>query len=203
MRRAFAQLIFFGFLAALCSGCGSVPTTKYYQLSVSNAAPATNTDPLPVNLLIGPVAASHLYREDHLVFAANAEQMGTYEFHQWVAPPTEMIEEFLVRDLRASGRYKSVSQLTSASRGDFVLRGHLYDFKEITGSPMSARVTLDFELRTARDNQIVWTQHYSHDEPVDGKDVSAVVAALDRNVQQAAAQLRSGLETYFASHSTR
>lgn len=203
MKRAFAQIICIVAAGALLCGCGSVPATKYYQLSVPNASPASNAERIPVNLLIGPISASHLYREDHLVFASNAEQMGTYEFHQWVAPPTEMIEEYLMRDLRASGKYRSVSQLTSASRGDFVLHGHLYDFKEIAGTPMAARVTLDFELRDIKASQVVWTQHYSHDEPVDGKDVSAVVAALDRNVKQAAAQLQAGLDSYFASHSTR
>lgn len=203
MKRALTNPFLCAAIVALAAGCGSVPATKYYQLSVSNAAPAHNANPFAVNLLIGTISASHLYREDHLVFALNPEQMGTYEYHQWVAPPTEMIQDILVRNLRASGQYRSVTQLTSASRGDFVLRGHLYDFKEISGAPMAARVTLDFELRDSKASQVVWTQHYSHDEPVDGKDVSAVVAALDRNVQQAAAQLRSGLEGYFASHPTR
>lgn len=203
MNRAFARIACVLFSGALLCGCASVPATKYYQLSVPSASPSNNADSIPVNLLIGPISASHLYREDHLVFAANPEQMGTYEFHQWVAPPTEMIQEYLLRDLRASGKFRSVSQLTSASRGDFVLHGHLYDFKEITGSPMAARVTLDFELRDTKASQVVWTQHYTHDEPVDGKDVSAVVAALDRNVKQAAAQLQAGLDSYFASHSTR
>jgi len=32
-------------------------------------------------------------------------------------------------------------------KGDFALRGRLYDFKELTGSQISARVTLDLEMR--------------------------------------------------------
>jgi cholesterol transport system auxiliary component len=203
MKRALTQIAAAAVLALIAASCGSVPATKYYQLSVPSITPPANAEPFPVTLLVGPISASHLYREDHLVFAASAEQMGTYEYQHWVAPPTEMIEELLLRDLRATGRYRSVAQLTSSSRGDFVLHGHLYDFKEISGSPMAARVTIDFELRDVKANQVVWSNHYNHDEPVDGKSVPAVVAALDRNMQQAAAQVRSGLESYFASHSAR
>lgn len=203
MKRALTRIVSVAVLAFFAAGCGSVPATKYYQLSVPSVTPSAIADPFPVTLLVGPISASHLYREDHLVFAANAQQMGTYEYQHWVAPPTEMIEELLVRDLRATGRYRSVAQLSSSSRGDFVLHGHLYDFKEISGSPMAARVTIDFELRDVKANQVVWSNHYGHDEPVDGKNIPAVVAALDRNMQQAAAQVRTGLETYFGSHSAR
>lgn len=203
MKRALTRIASVAVLALFAAGCGSVPATKYYQLSVTSVTTSGNAEPFPVTLLVGPISTSHLYREDHLVFAANAHQMGTYEYQRWVAPPTEMIEELLVRDLRASGRFRSVAQLTSSSRGDFVLHGRLYDFKEISGSPMAARVSIDFELRDVKANQVVWSNHYNHDEPVDGKDIPAVVAALDRNVQQAAAQLRTGLESYFASHSAR
>ena len=203
MKRALTRIAYVTVVAFIATGCGSIPASKYYQLSVASVAPAANAEPFPVVLLVGPISGSHLYREDHLVFAASPEEMGTYEYQHWVAPPTEMIGELLVRDLRASGRYRSVAQLSSSSRGDFVLHGHLYDFKEVSGSPMAARVTIDFELRDMKANQVVWSNHYNHDEPVDGKNIPAVVAALDRNMQQAAAQLRSGLEAYFGSHSAR
>jgi ABC-type uncharacterized transport system auxiliary subunit len=46
----------------------------------------------------------------------------------------------------------------------------------------------------------VWTHYYQHDEPVSGKDVPAVVAALDRNVQLGVKQVLGSLEEYFAAH---
>jgi ABC-type uncharacterized transport system auxiliary subunit len=46
----------------------------------------------------------------------------------------------------------------------------------------------------------VWTHHYQHDEPVNKKDVPAVVAALDRNVQQLVNEVLASLEEYFAAH---
>jgi ABC-type uncharacterized transport system auxiliary subunit len=85
-------------------------------------------------------------------------------------------------------------------QGDFALRGRLYDFKELTGGQMSARVTLELEMRNLKTGATVWTHYYTHDEPVGGKDVQAVVAALDRNVQQGVSEVVTSLDQYFSSH---
>src|SRR5437879_12790371 len=100
-----------------------------------------------------------------------------------------MILEVLLRHLRASGRYRAVHYRRSNMKGDFALRGHLYDFKELTGSQMSARVTFDLEMRDLKNGATVWTHYYTHDEPTAGKDVPAVVAALDKYVQSAVQEL--------------
>jgi ABC-type uncharacterized transport system auxiliary subunit len=80
------------------------------------------------------------------------------------------------------------------------LRGRLYDFKEITGSPMAARVSLDVELRDTKTGNTVWTHSYNHDEPVNGKSVSALVDALDHNIQRATSEISASLFQYFAAH---
>jgi len=65
---------------------------------------------------------------------------------------------------------------------------------------MSARVTLDLEMRDLKNGATVWTRYYTHDEPTTGKDVPAVVAALDKNVQLAVKEIVESLDQYFASH---
>jgi ABC-type uncharacterized transport system auxiliary subunit len=85
-------------------------------------------------------------------------------------------------------------------KGDFTIRGRLYDFKEVSGSPMSARLTLELEMRDLNTGGTVWTHYYTHDEPVSGKDVPAIVSALDRNVQRALTEMMASLDQYFASH---
>lgn len=181
-------------------GCGAARPSKYYELTVP-ADPAADppSNSLPVSLLMSPLQASHLYREDHIVYSSEGEDMGTYEYQRWAEPPTEMIEEILFRELRASGRYRSVYSLHSNARGDYVLHGQLYDFKEVSASNIIARVTMELEMRDTKGN-IVWTHFYSHDEPVKSKNVSAVVAALNRNVQRAVAEFLSSLDQYFSSH---
>jgi ABC-type uncharacterized transport system auxiliary subunit len=183
------------------SGCGAARPSKYYQLTVpGDMAPASDPNPYPVTLLLGPFTASHLYREDHIVYSTAGENMGTYEYQRWAQPPTEMIDDVLFRELRASGRYRSVNSLRSNARGDFVLHGHLYDFKEVEGNPLVARVAVELEMSDTKTGATVWTHYYAHDEPVSGKDIGAVVAALDRNVQRGTGEIKASLEQYFSAH---
>ncbi len=189
--------------AGLLAGCGATRPSKYYQLTVpGDATPVAERNPYPVTLLLGPLRASHLYREDRIVYSSSGESMGTYEYQQWAEPPAEMLMEVLLRDLRASGKYRSVDLLRSNSHGDYILYGRLYDFKEISATPLTARLTFDLELREAKTGSTVWTHFYTHDEPVSGKDVSAVVAALDRNAQRGLSEVKSSLDRYFSTRSS-
>lgn len=193
--------IIFSLCTLLLAGCGATRPSKYYQLTVPGNTSADPQDgAVPVTIVMGPLISSHLYREDHIVYSSNSEAMGTYEYQRWAEPPTEMIEEVLLRALRSSGRYRAVYAQHSSIRGDYLLHGQLYDFKEMTGSPMSARLSLELELRNTKTGDSVWTHLYNHDEPVNGKDVSAVVAALDRNVQRATSEFTASLAQYFSTH---
>jgi ABC-type uncharacterized transport system auxiliary subunit len=197
------KIIWIAALAAgLLTGCGATRPSKYYQLTVpGDAATVAEHTTYPVTLLLGPLRASHLYREDHIVYSSSGQNMGTYQYQQWSEPPTEMLVDVLLRDLRASGKYRAVDVLRSNSHGDYILYGRLYDFKEISGAPLLARLTVDLELRETRTGSTVWTHYYSHDEPVSGKDISAVVAALDRNAQRGMGEVKSSLEQFFSTRS--
>ena len=191
----------FAIAAVLASGCGAARPAKYYQMELpSDPSPARTNEPLAITLLLGRLKASHLYREDHIVYSSKGEEMGTYQYQRWTEPPTEMIDEMLLRGLRATGRYQGVYLLSSTTRGDYLLHGQLFDFKEISSGTMQARVTLELELRDTKSGATVWTHSYTHDEPVSGKEVTAVVAALNRNVQRCVGEVRASLDEYFASH---
>jgi ABC-type uncharacterized transport system auxiliary subunit len=190
-------------LAGVC-GCGAVPPSKYYQLSAPHEAGAPVAgDPIPITLLVGPLRSSHLYREDRLVYATADEQMGTYQVHRWVEPPTEMMRELLWRSLRESRRFSVVSLLSSSSRGDFLLQGYLYDFKEMAGGTLAARVNLELELREMKTGAVVWSHEYVQDEPVSGKGVPAVARALDQNAQRVVSQAAASLTDYLVARYKR
>src|ERR1700738_5496437 len=157
--------------AVLVAGCGAARPASYYQLTApSNNAADPPSDAFPVTIIMGTLTSSHLYREDHLVYSSSGENMGIYEYQRWAEPPTEMIQDVIFRSLRASGRYRSVHSLASSVRGDYLLHGHLYDFKEINGSSMSARLELELELRDTKTGNNVWTHLYQHAEHDSGKE---------------------------------
>lgn len=182
-------------------GCGAARPNRFYQLTVSaNTPPATSpAAPYPITLLLGPITTSHLYRDDHIVFTSGGQAMGTYEYQRWAQSPSEMIHDVLIQELRTSARYRHVYSLRSDSRGDYLLRGHLFDLREVSGNGLLARVAFDFELRDSKTGATVWSHTYSHDEPVNGNDVSAVVAALDHSVQSGLSEVMGSLDQFFAT----
>ena len=199
--RGKAAVFLLATIAVFLGGCGATRPSKYYQLTIPGDAPVgQEVDPTPVTLLVGTLLAPDLYREDRIVYSTAGAEMGAYQYQRWAEPPTEMIQEVLLRELRSSRRYRAVFVHRSEANGDFLLRGRLYDFKEVSGKAMVARLTADFEMRDLKNGATVWTHYYSHDEPVNGKNVPAVVAALDKNVQRAVKEVLEGLDQYFAAH---
>jgi ABC-type uncharacterized transport system auxiliary subunit len=191
-------------LAVICCGCVAARPSRYYQLTVPGQMSVARVESrYPATLLVAPLTASHLYREDRIVYSVGNE-MGTYQYQRWAEPPTELFEDLLIRKLRDSGRYQGVYRQTSAAQGDYVLHGHLYDFREVSGGNLSATVTVELELRDVKTGSTVWTEFYTHDEPVERKkDVSAVIAALDRNAQQGISEFAASLDKYFAAHAAK
>jgi ABC-type uncharacterized transport system auxiliary subunit len=81
-----------------------------------------------------------------------------------------------------------------------LLHGRLYDFKEVSAGSLIGRVTMEVELRNIKDGTTVWTHFYTRDEKASSKDTGAVVAALDKCVQDGVMEFRAGVDQYFAEH---
>lgn len=192
--------------AAAClvavAGCGAERPVHYYTLEQPPAATdTTETRANGVSLLVARVRATQLLEEDRIVYGMSQVEMGVYGSHRWAEPPPEMIETMLVERLSATGQYKSVQRLAGATHGDYVVRGRLISLKEMDlASGVSARFTMELDLFDPKSGMVVWSQMYSHDEPVPDKTVNAVVEALQRNVEAGLGQLTAGIGQYLASH---
>src|SRR5260370_39106604 len=97
-------------LSILSAGCGPARPPSYYHLTPPSA---TAADPHPANaypvtVLVGPLTSSHLYREDHIVYSSNSENIGVYEYQRWAEPPAEMIQDVMFPSLPSSGPHPSV-----------------------------------------------------------------------------------------------
>jgi ABC-type uncharacterized transport system auxiliary subunit len=186
-------------VAALASGCGSSRPVKYYALDVTPQPAATTSAQFPVSLLVARVTSTHLYRDDRLVYGVSAEELGTYEYERWAEPPVDMIQDSLIASLRSTKQFRSVAAVASNLRGDYLLRAHLESLDEIDKPQLAARFTIELELYDPRAAATVWSDSYSHDEPVAGKKVADVITALDENVKTGMNQLSGDLAQYFAN----
>ncbi|HVA18003.1 MAG TPA: ABC-type transport auxiliary lipoprotein family protein [Candidatus Dormibacteraeota bacterium] len=196
-----ALLMFAGIIVT--ANCGAARPVKYYTL---NPAPTPepsvsveNSAPLPVTILVGRINASHLYLDSPIVYSSGGVELGTYPSHRWAEVPTEMVEAMLMQSLRSKGKFRSVARIGSSAKGDYILRGHLYALEEVDSPSLAARFSLSLELFQPKTGVVVWTQSYSHDEPVNHKTVSAIVEALRQNVLAGLDQLTSSLDAYVST----
>jgi ABC-type uncharacterized transport system auxiliary subunit len=197
MKRLAFCLIFFVVIAA---GCTTARAPRYYFLTATPVSPQANASRFPVTILVGRLSAPRILRDDRVVYGMTEVEIGVDEYHRWTEPPTEMIEQLLVEHLRRSAQYKSVQRISSTARGDYLLRGHLTSLNEWNDpAGIKARFNVQLELFDQKAGTVVWTDSYSHDEPVEKKSVSAVVEALQKNVNTGIAQLTGSLAQYFAS----
>jgi len=186
-------------LALVLCGCGGARPIKYYQISYP-AAVTPSTDTINTTLMVRSFEASRLYLDDKIVYGLDSPEMGTYEYQRWVEPPVEILQNSLVRGLRASGRFRGVYSLRSDINGQFILAGHLYDFKEVDGPSIVARLSFEVRLRDRKSGQTVWNHMYNHDEPVSEKSVSSFVEAMDKNLRRSVQEVQASLDEYFRAH---
>ncbi|HTP43661.1 MAG TPA: ABC-type transport auxiliary lipoprotein family protein [Candidatus Acidoferrum sp.] len=199
MRRAkYAVLI--GLLAGAISGCGGTRPTRYYVISVPATPTGQPSGQFPVSLLVARPITSHLYRDDRIVYGSGPVELGTYEFHRWAQSPADMVQDLLVNYLRSTQQYRSVLRPGTNAKGDYIVRSYLRSLYEVDSPDFVARFAVHIDLYDPKAGATVWSANYSHDEPVSGKSVAAVVEALDKNVRAGMQQLTTELGQYFVEH---
>ena len=196
--RTLLAAIIFSLICLL--GCVAARPMKYYVLDPGPVPAPQEAPTYQVTLLVGRVTASHLFRDDRLVYGSGPVQLGVFAYDRWAEPPADMLQDLLVSTLRSTGQYRAVSHLSSNVRGDYVVRGHLWDISEVDKPDLMARFSLEVELFDPNTRTIVWSHRYEHDEPAQGKTVNDVVVAMDKNVRAGLQQITAGISEYFASH---
>src|SRR5277367_4682981 len=185
-------------LALSLGACGGSKPIRYYTLQIP-AAPTLTANTSSISLAVANVNGAQIFQNEPIAYRIGVNEIGTYQFSQWAEPPVNLVRRRLIRMLRSSGDYQSVVELGSNSAGQFVVRGRLYDFEEVDAGSISALVSMEFDLFDRKSGKVVWSHFYSQSEPVQSKEVSAVVTALDLNLERGLKEVAAGLNQYFAA----
>jgi len=186
-------------IALLFCGCSSQKPIRYYTIQNSTAPPISNSQQ-SVSLVVGGLTGPDIFRASAIAYRVGTNEIGTYQYSRWSEPPVEMVRSSLIRMLKSSGDYQSVAALGSTSEGQFVVRGRLYDFEEVDGGSITGLVSMEFELYDRKSGKIVWSHFYSQSEPVEGKEISSIVSALEANLNRGLKEVAVGLNQYFSEN---
>jgi ABC-type uncharacterized transport system auxiliary subunit len=186
-------------LALSLGACGGSKPIRYYTLQVP-PAPTLTSSTSSISLAVASINGAQIFQNEPIAYRIGVNEIGTYQFSQWAEPPVNLVRRRLIRMLRASGDYQSVTELGTNSGGQFLLRGRLYDFEEVdSGSSIAALVSLEFDLYDRKSGRVVWSHFYSQSEPVSVKEISAIVTALDLNLDRGLKEVAAGLDQYFST----
>lgn len=180
-------------LVLSAAGCGSAPRTSHYTIEYAppaGAASASTGSQLGVAL----PRASHLLRQDRIVYFTGPNEMNFYEYHRWAEPPNFMLQSLLIRQLRAAGLFDNIVPYRAQKGLDYVLQGRLLAMEEVDSpNGITARFGLELELVRQEDAHVVWTGRHNCERPVGAKTVPAVVEAMNGCVQESLGELTRSL----------
>jgi len=153
----------------------------YYVLDYEN--PAMELQPaLPVTLSIEKFRTAAPYNSTRIVYSKNKFSQNKYFYHQWMAPPDEMISNLLVRDLTASKRFQAVV-VSNDPLTSYLLRGTIDEFYEQdTDSQWNAVLSVTIILINKQENdqtrRFIFQKNYKKIHPLDQKNPKGLARAL-------------------------
>lgn len=182
-------------LVAVMTGtaCGGGPRPQHYTVAYT---PSTSAAAVNGKSQVGVAVprASHLLRQDRIVYFTSDNQLNLYSHHRWAEPPNRMVQSLLIRELRASNAFDDIVAYRAQKGLDYVLRGNLLSMEEVdTASDIKARFRLELELVRQEDDHVVWTARHGCERSVNAKVVGAVVETMSGCVQETLGELTRSL----------
>jgi uncharacterized lipoprotein YmbA len=175
---------------ALLSSCGSSPAVKFYTLSPQASA---GTASMNLAIKVGPTDFPRALDRSQIVTRMSSTQLEVNQFNVWSASLEGQFLNVLGDNLgTALGTYKVVVYPNeSAIPIDYQILLDVIQFDGDTGGSVTLRTRW---VITSTDGSVVDSGFFSDDQPTNGGDYDALVAAHSALVSALARSLASRLE---------
>jgi ABC-type uncharacterized transport system auxiliary subunit len=189
--------VFFVFCCFALSSCAPTRRIQYYAINLPPAG-ATAVNPTGVTLVVGRIELAPGLQDGRIRYRSGKTEVGGYDNHRWSESPGIAMRDGLIRLLRASGKYQSVSQAGASAGGDYLVRGKLHEFSEIDDPAMHTLVSVSLEIYDRKRSRAVWQREFNREEPVSGHKISDVADSLDAATQALLAEAVAGINAGLA-----
>lgn len=125
-------------LTVMLSACmgNSAPSRPTYYYTLDYPSPSVPIKhQLPSILRVERFTVSPPFQTQRIIYADKGTMRNSYAYHQWIAPPGELLPYFLVRDLRKTNGFKSVLTPDATLSATHSLHGWVEEFVEKDGNP--------------------------------------------------------------------
>ncbi len=196
-----AAVLTLAFALMLAVGCG-LPSTQppilVKKWALEYPPPQPGGASLPAELKLKRFQAAQAYQGSDMIFSSAPNERESYHYNRWLASPSDLVGDMLLRDLRAQGGLAGVLSSRQFQRPRFVLEGGLEEFleKDADGAwQASLKVTLTL-FDTKQDNavsRLLWQRAYSQSAPMASKDPSGLAKAMSQAVAKFSARARADI----------
>jgi ABC-type uncharacterized transport system auxiliary subunit len=183
-------------VALFAAACAKVPQTHFYTLE----APAmTSTGKkLPYDVQVARFRAAFRLTQDRLVFMPTPYHVDYYNYHRWAGFPADMVTSAMITSLKHAGVFRSVSDVHSGGKPDYILRGEIENLEELdNGGTVTARVALTLDAYDFQTRAVVWSGAADYQKQVTAGSVDDVARELNEGVRQSLEKLTRDLAAGF------
>jgi ABC-type uncharacterized transport system auxiliary subunit len=172
-----------------CIGDAKPPEPIYYY-TLGHDNPALSLAPqLPCILRVERFSASPPFNSQRIIYAQNELQRNAYAYHQWIAPPGELVSYYLARDLRQCGGFRAVLTPDASLSATHSLYGWVEQFIEKDAAAhwqaaATIHITLISNLDRDPTRKILLQKRYEAKAPCNAKTPEALAEAMSKVVGQ-------------------
>ncbi len=194
-------------LAFLLSACGTVPPVpedQFHRLGEPrDVAAALAGAPIP-DLLVKQLRSDGIHADRALLLSSDPAgyDLQRYHYHFWADPPPRLLQQQLIRHLRAAGARGRVSEDPGLLERPWRIGGRLLAFEELRPEEGPHRVTVAVELSVAAAGRSL-IREFRRMEQVEADTMHAVVAAYDRAVAAILEQFTAELKAFAGEEGPR
>jgi ABC-type uncharacterized transport system auxiliary subunit len=173
-------------VAVVTVGCASGPAPRDHYYRLETAAPKALASPkLAGTLEVDRLRVEAISQGRRMLYRdmSQSGEIGQHAYHYWVDPPSVMLQDQLVRYLRAAGAAENVVTPAVYVESDYLVSGRIIRMERIlSGSEQRVAVEIELVLTRRERRDLLLLETYREERVAPGAGVAASVTAYEQAV---------------------
>jgi ABC-type uncharacterized transport system auxiliary subunit len=192
--RRWLPLLFMALLVVGLGGCGKPPMlVNQYLLDYPPPVPAGPAK-IPAPLKVELFSVAQAFNTNAMVYQPRPFESQVYNYSRWRANPGNLVTDYLIRDLRESGRFAAVLGPESGAKYRFKIEGGVAEFQEVDApevwqASLALTVTLLDTDKEEIPQRVVFQKTYRVQAPLPDKTPQGLAQGMSQAMAQASARI--------------